>query len=323
MTWHLVTPEHPPRVGGIATWVDRVAGALVARGHAVQVHARGPCGERPWPVRSMPGRAWARWGGAWAALAVAPRLRRGDVLLCATWEMAWGPMGGLLARAESLGVPALVAWHGSDLTRPPVRPGRDEVARRARNVTVSRFLAGTLLRETGARATVLPAPIDRLAPVAQGPRWLVVARLVPTKGVDTALRLAAAEGRAVTVVGDGPARDELERLAATLAIDVRFLGALPHERIPWAGHDTVVLTPRAHPDGGGAEGLGMVLLEGAARGLRTLGNDVGGVPEAAATDPRTLWPHGSERCVAVLEAVAHGMAHGAPAEDAKTAGHPT
>jgi glycosyltransferase involved in cell wall biosynthesis len=215
--------------------------------------------------------------------------------------MAWGPLGGLLARGESLGVPVLVAWHGSDLTRPAVRPGRAEVARRARNVTVSRFLADTLLHETGARATVLPAPIDRLVPVAQGPRWLVVARLVASKGVDTALLQAADAGRDVTVVGDGPERAALEALARTLPVDVRFHGALPHAQIPWAGHEVVILTPRAEPDGSGAEGLGMVLLEGAARGLRPLGNDVGGVPEATRPSVDGAWPHGVITCARALE----------------------
>jgi glycosyltransferase involved in cell wall biosynthesis len=215
--------------------------------------------------------------------------------------MACGPLGGLAARGDALGVPVIVAWHGSDITRPARRTGRAEVARRARNVTVSRFLAETLRRETGATATVLPAPIDPLPPVEQGPRWLVVARLVATKGVDEALRRAAAHGRDVTIVGDGPERPSLEALARTLPIDVRFLGELPHAEIPWAGHEAVVLTPRVHADGSGAEGLGMVLVEGAARGLRAIGNEVGGVPEAT-SDGR--WSHGAAACARVLETVA-------------------
>lgn len=79
MTWHLVTTDFPPMDGGIATWTEGIARGLVEAGEEVVVHARGrPQGTWPFAVRGMPGRSWARWGGAWAALSVRPRLREGD-----------------------------------------------------------------------------------------------------------------------------------------------------------------------------------------------------------------------------------------------------
>lgn len=321
VTWHLVTPEAPPRIGGIATWSDRVARALQDAGETVVVYARGPVAQRPWPTRAMPGRSWRRHGGLWALLAVGPRLRRGDVLLCATWEMAHGPFGGLLARADAIDVPVIVAWHGSDLTRPAVREGRGAVARRARNVAVSRFLAARLFAQHGAVASVLPSPVDVLPAVSRERRWLVVARLVPSKGVDLAIRAALRHARPLTVVGDGPERPVLEALARDLGAEVCFLGALPPEDIPWEGHEAVLLTPRPSPDGDGEEGLGLVLLEGAARGVIPVGAACGGVPEVAAVlidrghldlEVQNLSPasvqswlsehHGSRRCVEELRA---------------------
>jgi glycosyltransferase involved in cell wall biosynthesis len=250
---------------------------------------------------------------------VGPSLRPGDVLLCATWEMAAGPFGGLLGRARRLAVPVIVGWHGSDLTQPAVRAGRAEVAALARNAAVSAFLAEELRRAHGARATVLPAPVDTQAPVVRGPAWIVVARLVPGKAVHEALRWAFSRGRDVTVVGDGPCRASLEALAATLPVQVRFLGALPHERIPWAGHEAILLSACAE---GPPEGLGLVLLEGAARGLAAIGSARGGIPEVAGhvvplgglppaelehaehAQSRVAASHGVERCVAVLRAMA-------------------
>ena len=107
-------------------------------------------------ITPMRGRSWARWGAVWAAASVVPRLRAGDRILCATWEMA----PHLVGRA-----PLAVAWHGSDITRPARRGGRERVIARAVNLPVSRYLGGLL----GAPHTVLPVPLDPLAPPAVEP----------------------------------------------------------------------------------------------------------------------------------------------------------
>src|SRR2546430_5725912 len=69
-----------------------------------------------------------------------------------------------------------------------------------------------------------------------------VGRLVPEKGIDTLLQ-ALAENRAhrwhLTVVGDGPDRERLERLASDLRLPARRrLSRAPPPRggaKPWAG----------------------------------------------------------------------------------------
>jgi glycosyltransferase involved in cell wall biosynthesis len=245
VTWHLVTPEHPPRIGGIASWTDDVARALHAAGHAVVVWSRGPVEARPWPVHAVPGRSWGRWGGAWMAAWVGPRLARGDRILVTNWELAAGPLGGLLGAARRAGARLDVVWHGSDIVQPERRPaggiGRATfahgvLAQGGRHYTVSGFLAGRLETTHGVAAQVLPAPIDPEPPVARGARWIVVTRLVPGKGVAQALAFAAAHGRGLTIVGDGPERALLESRAAALGLDARFVGARPRVDVPWAGH---------------------------------------------------------------------------------------
>ncbi|MDP2310536.1 MAG: glycosyltransferase family 4 protein [Pseudomonadota bacterium] len=338
MTWHVVTTDYPPRDGGVATWAEGVARALHLAGEPVLVHARdGAPADHPVPAVRMCGRSWARWGSWWAAGSVLPRLRAGDRIVAATWPMASRLLGGAARRD----VPVFVAWHGSDLTRPPLVDGLDRVRRSAILIPVSAYLGGLL----GQPYTVLPAPIDPLTPVPRGDRLLVVARLGPLKGGDRALRLAKRLGRPITLVGEGPAREGLEALAKDLGVDATFTGALPRDQIPWAGTWALALLSRAEasgdlsrsasrsaptprgwavpPGGAGQEGLGLVLLEAAARGIPSIGSRVGGIPEAASVvlddpehDPIPPLPgadavraalvarHGSGRVVDVLRELA-------------------
>ena len=212
MTWHLLTTDFPPLDGGIATWTAGVAGALHDAGEPVEVHVRGrPEGRWPFPVVGMWGRSWARWGGVWAAISARRHLAAGDRILAATWPLATHLVGA---------APLLVAYHGSDLTRPPRVTGLERVRSAAINLPVSRFLGERL----GAPFTVVPSPIDPLPPVRRGDRLLVIARLGPLKGVDRAIRLARRLDRPITVVGDGPERAALERLAGELGVDAVFTG---------------------------------------------------------------------------------------------------
>jgi glycosyltransferase involved in cell wall biosynthesis len=273
MTWHLVSPEFPPFIGGISTWADAVATCLHEAGEPVVVHipARIVPLPRPFPVYRMAGRQWSRWAGWWARLSVLPHLRPGDRILCATWPLATGLVGR--------GFPVGIAFHGSDLTRPHRHPHRDRTLDAAdRLLPVSDYLGGLLQGRPYHR---LPYPIRLEAPVERGEALLTVARLVPQKAIHRVLELGQHLGRPVRVVGDGPLRADLERYAQKLDVPVTFFGALAPEKIPWAGSWALALLSEAHPDGSGAEGLGLVLLEAAARGLPTLGSRVGGIPEAA------------------------------------------
>ena len=70
-----------------------------------------------------------------------------------------------------------------------------------------------------------------------------VARLVASKRLDRAIACAAGAGVDVlVVVGDGPERGRLERLARRTALDVRFVGAVDRpDALAWIGAADIVL----------------------------------------------------------------------------------
>ena len=92
-------------------------------------------------------------------------------------------------------------------------------------------------------------------------------RLVPGKRVDRAVEYVASKRGldALVVVGDGPERDRLERLARERGIDARFVGAVGRrEALAWIGAADVLLHASE------AEGLSTVIREAEALGTRVL-----------------------------------------------------
>ena len=112
-------------------------------------------------------------------------------------------------------------------------------------------------------------------------RVLTVARLERRKGVDQLLEALAAVRRdgldaRLSVVGDGPERERLERLSATLGLTpaVEFAGAVAGEQV--AGHyrDADVFCLPSH-----AEGVPIVLMEAMAARLPVIATRIAGIPE--------------------------------------------
>jgi lipopolysaccharide/colanic/teichoic acid biosynthesis glycosyltransferase len=101
---------------------------------------------------------------------------------------------------------------------------------------------------------------------APEPTVLFVGRLVPYKGVDVLLRALPGLGVRVTIVGDGPCRASLERLAAELGVAdrVTFAGQIPDEaRLEaYRAADVCVL-----PSVSRQEAFGMVQVEAMLSGL--------------------------------------------------------
>jgi len=112
------------------------------------------------------------------------------------------------------------------------------------------------------------------------PRWVACARLISSKRVDLAIREAARCGAQLTVIGDGPLRASLERLAAASEPRARFLGQLPrHEALAFiASADRLIHTSEV-------EGAPTVIREARALGIPVLAAPSGDVARWAEADP--------------------------------------
>ena len=112
---------------------------------------------------------------------------------------------------------------------------------------------------------------------------LFVGRLVEKKGVETLLAAFATVCRlrpetSLVIVGEGPLRSKLERLAGE---SVRFLGALaPGDVAAWMRQATLLAAPSITARDGDSEGLPNVVVEAAASALPVVGTDHGGIKEA-------------------------------------------
>lgn len=116
---------------------------------------------------------------------------------------------------------------------------------------------------------------------------VTVARLVPHKGHDVALRAIAGVVREFPslrylVVGEGPNEQALRRLAADLGIGdkVVFAGALPDADIAEAYATSDVYIGLSRQDGVEVEGFGISFIEASASGIAVVAGDSGGVRSA-------------------------------------------
>ena len=106
-------------------------------------------------------------------------------------------------------------------------------------------------------------------------RLVAVGALVAEKGMDVAIgSIAELPGAELVVLGDGPGRDRLERLAEHRCPGrVRFLGSVPDVARHLASADAMLLASR------GGDSMPAVLIEAGFAGLPAVSTDVGAIAE--------------------------------------------
>jgi glycosyltransferase involved in cell wall biosynthesis len=116
-----------------------------------------------------------------------------------------------------------------------------------------------------------------------GAHALVASRLVPEKGIDTAIEAAALSGVPLRVAGEGPAAAELAQLAARRRAPVEFTGRLERASLEreLAGAAMLLMPSRYH------EFAGYSALEAMAAGVPVVASKLGALPEIV----------GAARCV--------------------------
>ena len=212
-------------------------------------------------------------------------------------EFFWpdGPAAMLLA--QRLGVPFSVKARGSDIYLWGDRPGIVDQIRAAGakaggllavSASLKAEMAGRGLPEAKIRVHHTGVELDRFRPLDRnvakaafgvtGPLLVTAGALIPRKGQAFAIEaLAGLPEATLMLVGDGPDRPMLERLARRVGVDqrVRFLGGRPHSDLPaLLGAADVAVQPS------GAEGLANVWVEALACGTPVVTCDVGGARDA-------------------------------------------
>jgi teichuronic acid biosynthesis glycosyltransferase TuaC len=256
-------------------------------------------------------RSYASWG-AWAATPLALAMAR--VRRSFSYDLVHAhnavPAGDAVRRVPTLrtrGVPLVISVHGGDVlyTAGRVPAGEQAVHRalaQARLVLANSSGIAELARAHGAletRVVHLGSDIPQAArPPVRGvaPTLVTVAHLVARKRHADVLRaLAVLTPRHPTlryaIVGDGPERQALERLAARLGISDRvdFHGQLaPAEAIERARECTLFVMPSTE------EAFGVAYVEAMAGGVPAIGcrGEPGPEEIAAAGDGMVLVPPG-------------------------------
>jgi phosphatidyl-myo-inositol dimannoside synthase len=309
----LVTNDFPPRRGGIQSYLQELVGQLVVAGeHKLTVYASTwkdadphDCAV-PYEVVRYPNTLMLPTPG------VARTMQRliAERTIDTVWFGAAAPLALMAPLARGAGAGRVIAsTHGHEVgwsMLPLARTALRRIGTGTDVVTyVSRYTRRRFASAFGADAALehLPPGVDtdRFAPnevaraemraryrLGERPVVVCVSRLVPRKGQDMLIRALPSirqrvPGAALVIVGGGPYRSNLRRLAHSFGVaqHVVFTDGVPGDELP-AHHamaDVFAMPCRTRGAGLDVEGLGIVYLEASATGVPVVAGRSGGAPE--------------------------------------------
>ena len=307
-----MTNDFPPRPGGIQAYLH----ALAVRLPELVVYApswTSPAGSHPEFDEVQPFEVVRHPGTL--MLPTPDVLRRASDILrgkrCdAAWFGAAAPLALMAPALRAAGAERVVAsTHGHEVGWSMLPVARQALRRIGSDVDVvtyvSRYTRSRFAAAFGPMAALehLPSGVDTSVfkpdagarealrtryGLGDRPVVVCVSRLVPRKGQDVLVRampeiLRQVPGAVLLVVGGGPYRKTLERLASDVGVaeHVVLTGSVPWEEL--AAHynagDVFAMPCRTRGRGLDVEGLGIVYLEASATGLPVVAGRSGGAPE--------------------------------------------
>lgn len=205
----------------------------------------------------------------------------------------------LISPAQKNNVPMVVSFYGSDVSRLPNEFGWEKRYKILADSN-SYFIAATKFMKR--QLIDLGFPKNKLSIVSFGinlsefpfretykpnNQIMMIGRMVEKKGFEYAIQAVAELQKRdkqiiLNLFGDGPLRDDLERLTQKLKLNgqVHFHGYTPiSEIIEKLDEHAILLAPSVTAEDGDKEGLPNTILEGMAKGIPVIATDHAAIPE--------------------------------------------
>jgi len=294
----LLTLEFPPQVGGVANYLAALCANAPEKGDVTVIAPRRANNmtfdlNAGYPIhrRTLESRwFFPRWLKAFFAAVPFFVLNRPKYLAVSHIL----PMGyvALMLRFYT-GTPYIVFAHGTDILHARASWWKRRMMRlllkHASCVIANSVYTQQLLAEEGIENVEVITPCISPAPIFRGREKVVhailsVGRLVPRKGFDSMISVLSVVRHEIpdvryVIVGEGPDRERLEKLAAEHGVTdiVEFAGQVDDIRPQLQGASIYVHPARS--TGSDVEGFGIAIIEASAAGLAVVVGESGGAIE--------------------------------------------
>ncbi|AQQ15654.1 GDP-mannose-dependent alpha-(1-6)-phosphatidylinositol monomannoside mannosyltransferase [Corynebacterium glaucum] len=315
----IVTNDFPPAIGGIQSYVRDFVDEIVRREGPESVFVFAPTPNKEEAAAWDAAREYTvvRWPHYFLLPTVRVTRKMQELIRAHNIDTVWfgaaAPFAAMGAAAKRAGAARVVAsTHGHEVgwsLVPGARRSLQRIGEHADTITyISNFTLGRLKDAFGRDPDFVPLPsgvdteffrpaepVERRATreslgVGESPLVVCSSRLVARKGQDQLIRAIPAvrervPGTQLIIVGDGPFRHKLKRLARDVE-GVTFTGAVSRERLRdiVAAADVFAMPARTRKAGLDIEGLGIVYLEAQACAIPVIAGDSGGAPETVTKD---------------------------------------
>jgi len=282
----LVTLDYPPQTGGVSRYLSNLV--LASQG-AIEVIDAKPLLRRAWPI----------W---WPLVSVIRRQSAVDGRRSIIFVSHIFPVGTAAWLSHLFKGPNyVILFHGLDL-RLVNSPWKRWLLRRICHGSQTLFCNSESTRKMLKRlvpkveATLLTPGVEKRVAISKDEARkrlgidpmvklvISIARLVPRKGIDVALhamsRIQHERPVEYAVLGDGPDRERLTKIATEFRTNVRWIrSADDDEKWLWLSAADVFVLP-VRDEGDDVEGFGIVFLEAAKAGIPAVAGRSGGAVEA-------------------------------------------